>query len=80
MLAGGPQDSLPQITSCWLNADGTLDPEALLDALDIWPGFRKKPAGWSFSIAEAVCLGFWKERQIEVVITPAGQQIWVIRA
>jgi hypothetical protein len=45
MLAGAPQDSLRQITPSWLKVDTTLDPEALLDALDIWPGFRKKPAG-----------------------------------
>ena len=36
-LAGGPQDSLPRIAPTWLNADGTLNPAALLDAfLDFW--------------------------------------------
>ncbi|MCF7977785.1 MAG: AAA-like domain-containing protein [Chromatiaceae bacterium] len=37
MLASGPQDSLPRIAPSWLNADGTLDPAALLDAfLTFW--------------------------------------------
>jgi hypothetical protein len=37
MLAGGPQDSLPQITPSWLKPDGGLDPDALLDAfLRFW--------------------------------------------
>ena len=31
-LAGGPQDSLPQISPTWLNPDGSLDPERLLAA------------------------------------------------
>jgi len=31
-LAGGPQDSLPRIAPTWLNADGSLDAECLLDA------------------------------------------------
>ncbi|TCT23796.1 AAA family ATPase [Thiobaca trueperi] len=31
-LASGPQDSLPRIAPTWLNADGTLNPAALLDA------------------------------------------------
>ena len=36
-LAGGPQDSLPQISPTWLNADGSLNPEQLLSAfLDFW--------------------------------------------
>ncbi len=36
-LAGGPQDSLPRIAPTWLNADGTLNPAALLDAfLAFW--------------------------------------------
>jgi hypothetical protein len=36
-LAGGPQDSLPQISPTWLNPDGRLDPERLLAAfLDFW--------------------------------------------
>ncbi len=36
-LAGGPQDSLPQIRPTWLNADGSLNPEQLLSAfLDFW--------------------------------------------
>jgi hypothetical protein len=36
-LASGPQDSLPRIAPTWLNADGTLNPAALLDAfLDFW--------------------------------------------
>ena len=36
-LAGGPQDSLPRIAPSWLNADGTLNPAALLDAfLAFW--------------------------------------------
>ncbi|QVL50855.1 MAG: ATP-binding protein [Thiocapsa sp.] len=36
-LASGPQDSLPHIAPTWLNADGTLDPAALLDAfLAFW--------------------------------------------
>jgi hypothetical protein len=30
MLAGGPQDSLPQISPSWLTLTGELDPEALL--------------------------------------------------
>jgi hypothetical protein len=37
MLASGPQDSLPQISSTWLNADGSLNPHSLLDAfLAFW--------------------------------------------
>ncbi|HOW74496.1 MAG TPA: AAA-like domain-containing protein [Candidatus Competibacteraceae bacterium] len=37
MLAGGPQDSLPQITPTWLNPDGSLNPTQLLDAfLRFW--------------------------------------------
>ncbi len=36
-LAGGPQDSLPQISPTWLNADGSLNPDQLLIAfLDFW--------------------------------------------
>ena len=36
-LAGGPQDSLPQIAPTWLNADGSLNPEQLLTAfLSFW--------------------------------------------
>ena len=36
-LASGPQDSLPQIAPTWLNADGRLNPERLLDAfLAFW--------------------------------------------
>ncbi|WP_213460975.1 ATP-binding protein [Thiocapsa sp.] len=31
-LAGGPQDTLPRIAPTWLNADGSLNPERLLDA------------------------------------------------
>ena len=37
MLAGGPQDSLPQIAPTWLNPDGGLNPERLLTAfLRFW--------------------------------------------
>jgi hypothetical protein len=37
MLAGGPQDSLPQISPSWLTPTGELDPEALLSAfLAFW--------------------------------------------
>ncbi len=37
MLAGGPQDSLPQIAPTWLNPDGDLNPERLLAAfLQFW--------------------------------------------
>ena len=32
MLASGPQDSLPQISPTWLNVDGSLNPERLLEA------------------------------------------------
>jgi hypothetical protein len=36
-LASGPQDSLPQIAPTWLNPDGSLNPEQLLDAfLKFW--------------------------------------------
>jgi len=36
-LASGPQDSLPHIAPTWLHADGTLNPDALLDAfLAFW--------------------------------------------
>ncbi len=36
-LAGGPQDSLPQISPTWLNPDGSLNPRALLTAfLAFW--------------------------------------------
>ena len=36
-LASGPQDSLPRIAPSWLNADGTLNPAALLNAfLAFW--------------------------------------------
>jgi hypothetical protein len=36
-LAGGPQDSLPRISPTWLNADGSLNPQALLEAfLTFW--------------------------------------------
>jgi hypothetical protein len=36
-LAGGPQDSLPQIAPTWLNPDGSLNPEQLLAAfLSFW--------------------------------------------
>lgn len=36
-LAGGPQDSLPQISPSWLNADGTLNADSLLEAfLSFW--------------------------------------------
>ena len=36
-LAGGPQDSLPQISPTWLNADGSLNPDQLLAAfLAFW--------------------------------------------
>ena len=36
-LASGPQDSLPQIAPTWLNADGSLNPERLLEAfLAFW--------------------------------------------
>ncbi len=36
-LAGGPQDSLPQISPTWLHADGSLNPDQLLDAfLAFW--------------------------------------------
>ena len=36
-LASGPQDSLPQISPTWLNADGSLNPDALLTAfLAFW--------------------------------------------
>jgi len=37
MLASGPQDSLPRIQPTWLQADGRLDPERLLQAfLAFW--------------------------------------------
>jgi type II secretory pathway predicted ATPase ExeA len=37
VLAQGPQDSLPHISPTWLNADGTLDTQALLAAfLGFW--------------------------------------------
>lgn len=37
VLASGPQDSLPQISPTWLQPDGQLDPEMLLDAfLAFW--------------------------------------------
>ncbi|QVL50747.1 MAG: ATP-binding protein [Thiocapsa sp.] len=37
MLASGPQDSLPQISPTWLNADGSLNPQSLLTAfLAFW--------------------------------------------
>ena len=36
-LASGPQDTLPQIAPTWLNADGSLNPDRLLDAfLAFW--------------------------------------------
>ncbi|AFL75727.1 AAA-like domain-containing protein [Thiocystis violascens] len=36
-LASGPQDSLPQISPTWLNPDGSLNPDRLLDAfLAFW--------------------------------------------
>ena len=36
-LASGPQDTLPQITPTWLNADGSLNPDRLLAAfLAFW--------------------------------------------
>jgi hypothetical protein len=36
-LAGGPQDSLPQISPTWLDANGTLNPQRLLEAfLKFW--------------------------------------------
>ncbi|TCT19842.1 AAA-like domain-containing protein [Thiobaca trueperi] len=36
-LASGPQDSLPRIAPTWLNPDGSLNPDALLDAfLAFW--------------------------------------------
>ncbi|HAS82351.1 MAG TPA: hypothetical protein DCS43_06685 [Verrucomicrobia bacterium] len=36
-LAGGSQDTLPRIAPTWLNADGSLNAEQLLDAfLDFW--------------------------------------------
>ena len=36
-LASGPQDTLPQITPTWLNPDGSLNPDRLLDAfLAFW--------------------------------------------
>jgi len=36
-LTSGPQDTLPHITPTWLNADGSLNPERLLDAfLAFW--------------------------------------------
>ena len=36
-LAGGPQDSLPRIAPTWLNPDGSLNPDTLLDAfLAFW--------------------------------------------
>ncbi|MFZ1829267.1 MAG: ATP-binding protein [Candidatus Competibacteraceae bacterium] len=36
-LAGGPQDSLPQISPTWLNPDSSLNPEQLLTAfLQFW--------------------------------------------
>jgi hypothetical protein len=36
-LASGPQDTLPRIAPTWLNADGSLNPERLLDAfLAFW--------------------------------------------
>jgi hypothetical protein len=36
-LASGPQDTLPHIQPTWLNPDGRLNPERLLDAfLDFW--------------------------------------------
>ena len=36
-LAGGPQDTLPRIAPTWLNPDGSLNPERLLNAfLDFW--------------------------------------------
>ncbi|MBK1643739.1 hypothetical protein CKO25_03490 [Thiocapsa imhoffii] len=36
-LASGPQDSLPRIAPTWLNADGTLNPSALLETfLAFW--------------------------------------------
>ncbi len=36
-LASGALDSVPQISPTWLNADGTLEPDRLLDAfLDFW--------------------------------------------
>ena len=37
VLAQGPQDSLPQIQPTWLGPEGTLDPDALLQAfLNFW--------------------------------------------
>ncbi|HPB74235.1 MAG TPA: ATP-binding protein [Chromatiaceae bacterium] len=37
MLASGPQDSLPQISPTWLNPDGSLNPQSLLEAfLGFW--------------------------------------------
>lgn len=37
VLAGAPQDSLPQISPTWLNADGSLNPDKLVDAfLPFW--------------------------------------------
>ncbi len=37
VLAQGPQDSLPHIRPTWLNPDGSLDPQALLEAfLSFW--------------------------------------------
>ena len=37
VLAQGPQDSLPHISPTWLNLDGSLNPQALLDAfLQFW--------------------------------------------
>ncbi len=37
ILAGGPQDSLPHITPTWLNSDGSLNTDSLLEAfLAFW--------------------------------------------
>lgn len=37
VLASGPQDSLPQISPTWLNPDGSLNPEKLMDSfLSFW--------------------------------------------
>ncbi|WP_295585642.1 hypothetical protein [uncultured Lamprocystis sp.] len=44
-LAGGPQDSLPRIAPLWLDPDGHLSPDRLLDAfLAFWRKHGQPPA------------------------------------
>jgi hypothetical protein len=66
-LASGPQDSLPRINPTWLNPDGSLNPQRLLEAfLAFWRRHGQPP------IAERTAS--------HAFTSPQGRTIQVVRA